>query len=269
MNDRPRFPSRRGILASAACTGLVLAIDDGFAQSLAPTPACHDGDEPTLPETEGPFFKPRSPQRSDLREPGLPGRPVELSGRVLTRACRPVAGAIVDLWQADDAGEYDNKGFRLRGHVFTDSEGRYTFRTIVPGLYPGRTRHFHAKIQAAESAAAHHAILLSRRAAQSHRCVLPSRAGDAGRVRRGYPTRAVRCGAGDALALWLPAWRRTVPLDRGHDFAVTALIPLHAHRDDRVQRRQQQQRMEDEPKDQAQHEEHQVEDGRERLAVEQ
>jgi protocatechuate 3,4-dioxygenase beta subunit len=148
MTDRLRFPSRRGILASAACTGLVLAIDDGFAQSLPPTPACHDGDEPTLPETEGPFFKPRSPQRSDLREPGLPGQSVELYGRVLTRACRPVAGAIVDLWQADDAGEYDNKGFRLRGHVFTDSEGRYTFRTIVPGLYPGRTRHFHAKIQA-------------------------------------------------------------------------------------------------------------------------
>jgi protocatechuate 3,4-dioxygenase beta subunit len=148
MNDRLRFPSRRGILASAACTGLVLATNDGFAQSLAPTPACHDGDEPTLPETEGPFFKPRSPQHSDLREPGLPGRPVELSGRVLTRACRPIAGAIVDLWQADDAGEYDNKGFHLRGHVFTDSEGRYTFRTIVPGLYPGRTRHFHAKIQA-------------------------------------------------------------------------------------------------------------------------
>ncbi len=148
MNDRLRFPSRRGILASAACAGLVVAIDDGFAQSLAPTPACHDGDEPTLPETEGPFFKPRSPLRSDLREPSLPGRPVELSGRVLTRACRPVAGAIVDLWQADDTGEYDNKGFRLRGHVFTDSEGRYTFRTIVPGLYPGRTRHFHAKIQA-------------------------------------------------------------------------------------------------------------------------
>ncbi len=148
MNARLCLPSRRGILASAAWTGIMLATTDGFAQHLAPTPACHDGDEPTLPETEGPFFKPRSPQRSDLREPGLPGRPVELSGRVVTRACRPVAGAIVDLWQADDAGEYDNKGFRLRGHVFTDSEGRYSFRTIVPGLYPGRTRHFHAKIQA-------------------------------------------------------------------------------------------------------------------------
>ena len=73
---------------------------------------------------------------------------MELSGLVLTRACRPVAGALVDLWQADDNGEYDNKGFRLRGHVFTDAGGRYAFRTIMPGLYPGRTRHYHVKVQA-------------------------------------------------------------------------------------------------------------------------
>jgi protocatechuate 3,4-dioxygenase beta subunit len=145
------FPSRRRILATGAfaVTGLVLAIDDGFAQQgLVPTPACHDGDEPTVRETEGPFFKPRSPRRDNLREPGVTGQPVELSGLVLTRSCRPVPGALVDLWQADDSGVYDNKGFRLRGHVFTDNEGRYAFRTIVPGLYPGRTRHYHVKIQA-------------------------------------------------------------------------------------------------------------------------
>jgi protocatechuate 3,4-dioxygenase beta subunit len=147
MND-PSFLSRRRLLASSAVAGILVAVDDGFGQGLPPTPACHDGDEPTLPEIEGPFFKPRSPQRSDLREPGLAGRPAELSGVVLTRGCRPVAGVLVDLWQADDAGDYDNKGFRLRGHVYTDAAGRYAFRTIVPGLYPGRTRHYHVKVQA-------------------------------------------------------------------------------------------------------------------------
>jgi protocatechuate 3,4-dioxygenase beta subunit len=150
MNDDQRFPSRRRILTSGAfaATGLVLA-NRAFAQpGLAATPSCHDGDEATIAEIEGPFFKPRSPRRSDLREPGLAGRPVELSGVVLTRACRPVAGALVDLWQADAAGAYDNKGFRLRGHVFTDAGGRYAFRTIMPGLYPGRTRHYHVKVQA-------------------------------------------------------------------------------------------------------------------------
>jgi protocatechuate 3,4-dioxygenase beta subunit len=151
MSESDRLLSRRRILAtgSFAAGSLLLAVDDAVAQQgLVPTSACHDHDEPTLPETEGPYFKPRSPHRSDLRVPGVAGRPVELSGQVVTRACRPVKGALVDLWHADDNGVYDNKGFRLRGHVFTDEHGRYAFRTILPGLYPGRTRHYHVKVQA-------------------------------------------------------------------------------------------------------------------------
>jgi protocatechuate 3,4-dioxygenase beta subunit len=140
--------SRRRVIVTAACAGLLLPVRGALAQDLAATPSCHDGDPPTLPEIEGPFFKPSSPLRSDLREPGMAGRPVELSGWVLTRACRPVADALVDLWHADDGGAYDNRGFRLRGHVFTDAQGRYSFRTIMPGLYPGRTRHYHVKVQA-------------------------------------------------------------------------------------------------------------------------
>ena len=113
------------------------------------TPACHDGDEPTLAEGEGPFFKPRSPERADLIEPGMPGRPIMLAGQVLDRKCRPLAHALLDLWQADDSGAYDNTGVRLRGHQFTDADGHYRFRTIVPAVYPGRTRHFHLKVQPA------------------------------------------------------------------------------------------------------------------------
>ena len=142
--------TRRRFLVTAAATGIIAGrTADGFAQqSLPPTPACHDGDAPTVRQTEGPYFKPSSPERSDLREPGIAGRPIELSGTVLTRSCRPVARALVDLWHADDKGDYDNAGFRLRGHVFTDAEGRYRFSTIVPSAYPGRTRHFHVKVQA-------------------------------------------------------------------------------------------------------------------------
>src|SRR5215468_8386301 len=142
------FPSRRRLIVTGASAGLAVASGTAFGQELTPTPACHDRAAPTLPETEGPFFKPKSPLRSDLLEGAIPGRPVELSGLVLTRSCRPVTNALVDLWHADDAGEYDNKGFRLRGHVFTDAQGRYAFRTIVPGLYPGRTRHYHIRVQA-------------------------------------------------------------------------------------------------------------------------
>jgi protocatechuate 3,4-dioxygenase beta subunit len=97
---------------------------------------------------DGPFYKPQSPERADLVEPGEKVRLVELSGQVLTRTCRPVPRVLVDLWHADDKGEYDNRGFRYRGHVFTDASGRYRFKTIVPALYPGRTRHYHVKVLA-------------------------------------------------------------------------------------------------------------------------
>ena len=115
---------------------------------FAPTPECGDDDEPTPGETAGPFFKPRSPLRASLLEPGIPGTRIVLTGRVFSRECRPIAGALIDFWHAGDDGEYDNQGFRLRGHQFTDADGRYRLETIVPGLYPGRTRHFHVKVQA-------------------------------------------------------------------------------------------------------------------------
>lgn len=143
------LPSRRRMLGGAiGAAGLVVGPACLRTGPLAATPDCHDGEDPTPPETEGPFFKPWSPERSDLREPGLPGQPVELSGLVLTRSCRVVVGATVDLWQADADGRYDRVGFRLRGHTFTDAGGGYVFRTIMPGLYPGRTRHFHVKVLA-------------------------------------------------------------------------------------------------------------------------
>jgi protocatechuate 3,4-dioxygenase beta subunit len=145
-------PTRRRFLlaGTVAATTVGLTRGDGdpaWAQELAPTPACQDGDAPTVRQGEGPFYKPRSPERADLREPGLKGQPIELTGFVLTRNCRPVERALVDLWQADDDGAYDNAGFRLRGHQFTDAQGRYRFLTIVPASYEGRTRHFHVKVQ--------------------------------------------------------------------------------------------------------------------------
>jgi len=142
-------PTRRRLLTAGAMAGVALGLPSIVGAEAPLTPACHDGDAPTLAETEGPFFKPRSPERADLIEPGIKGRPIVLSGAVLDRACRPLAHALVDLWHADDNGDYDNAGFRLRGHVLTDADGRWRFRTIVPALYPGRTRHFHLKVQPA------------------------------------------------------------------------------------------------------------------------
>jgi protocatechuate 3,4-dioxygenase beta subunit len=118
-------------------------------QVLAPTPACGDDDDETIEQTEGPFFTPNSPERTSLREAGITGGPLTVTGLVLSTACAPVAGALVDFWQCDDNGEYDNVGYRLRGHQFTRDDGSYTLETIVPGLYTGRTRHIHVKVQAA------------------------------------------------------------------------------------------------------------------------
>jgi protocatechuate 3,4-dioxygenase beta subunit len=142
-------PTRRVVLgAGAVAAGSLLGIGSGIAQAqLTPTPACHDGDEPTLQQTEGPFFKPSSPERIELFEAGMAGQPIELVGLVLTRNCKPVAGALLDFWQADDKGQYDNSGFRLRGHQYTDADGRFRLRSLVPGAYAGRTRHIHVKVQ--------------------------------------------------------------------------------------------------------------------------
>jgi protocatechuate 3,4-dioxygenase beta subunit len=144
-------PTRRRFLLSAGTLAAgweLSSADTVLTQELAPTPACHDGDEATVRQSEGPFFKPSSPERSDLREPGAAGRGFELSGFVLTRHCRPLGGAVVDLWHADDKGEYDNTGFHYRGHVITGPDGAFSFRTIVPAVYTGRTRHYHIKVQA-------------------------------------------------------------------------------------------------------------------------
>ena len=116
---------------------------------LAPTPACVDDDlEATVPQTEGPFYTPDTPQRTSLLEPGMTGTRLHVSGYVYDTACQPIPGALLDFWHCDDAGVYDNVGYRLRGHQFADDEGRFMLETILPAVYTGRTRHIHVKAQA-------------------------------------------------------------------------------------------------------------------------
>ena len=132
--------------------GIVLAQSTAAMSTpiLAPTPACADDDdlEATVPQTEGPFYTPETPRRQSLLEPGMPGTKLVVSGYVYDTACQPIPGALLDFWQCNDAGVYDNVGYRLRGHQFADDEGRFVLETIVPGLYTGRTRHIHVRAQA-------------------------------------------------------------------------------------------------------------------------
>ncbi len=111
---------------------------------LAPPEVCTPG---TIGRTAGPYYTPSTPRRADLREPGSGGEPLILQGLVLMPDCRPVPGAVVDLWHCDERSRYDNSGFRYRGHQFTDAGGGFRFLTIRPAHYTGRTPHFHVRVQ--------------------------------------------------------------------------------------------------------------------------
>ena len=132
-------------LGLALPIALVACGEENVAAPLAKTPTCDDGDE-TPEQTEGPYFIPGSPRRRNLRG-NTNGRALLVTGRVLSPSCRPRRRALVDFWQADGDGEYDNSGSGGRGHQFTDAKGRFRLLTVRPGLYPGRTRHIHVKVQ--------------------------------------------------------------------------------------------------------------------------
>ena len=90
----------------------------------------------------GPFYVPDQPELpigANIAE-RVPGDPTYFSGRVLTPAGKPIAGATLDLWSTDGEGWYDvqleGKGLRGRGKIRTDAEGRYAFWTIKPVSYP-------------------------------------------------------------------------------------------------------------------------------------
>ncbi|KUH35948.1 MULTISPECIES: carbohydrate-binding protein [Streptomyces] len=160
QEPRDGHPTRKTVLRAALAAGLAApavlvgvpalartgAVPGGAAPELTPT--CDDGDDPTPPQMEGPYFKPNSPRRTSLVDAGTPGVRLTVTGWVFGRGCRPVPGVLLDFWQADVNGAYDNAGYRFRGHQFTDAQGAFRLTTIVPGLYPGRTRHIHVKAQA-------------------------------------------------------------------------------------------------------------------------
>jgi protocatechuate 3,4-dioxygenase beta subunit len=102
-------------------------------------------------QTEGPYYKTGSPERTNIANEGASGEPLTLTGYVLDKDCNPIAGAWIDFWQADGNGTYDNTGHNLCGHQFTDGNGRYILQTVFPGIYPGRTNHIHVKLRKSES----------------------------------------------------------------------------------------------------------------------
>ena len=122
--------------------------DDDFFTQLGITLPASTCNSLTQSQTEGPYYTPNTPELHSILEEGMPGTRLVLVGYVLDQNCQPLANAWLDFWQADANGEYDNTGYRLRGHQFSDSQGRYYLETIMPGLYSSRPiEHIHVKVQ--------------------------------------------------------------------------------------------------------------------------
>jgi len=112
---------------------------------------CNDPITPPVPE--GPYYKNEKLNRVNIVEHKT-GTPIKYVFTVEDKHCKPIKGAIVDIWQCDNEGHYsDFKAENtlnetwLRGYQVTDQHGRCEFLSIFPGWYTGRLTHLHAKVQ--------------------------------------------------------------------------------------------------------------------------
>jgi protocatechuate 3,4-dioxygenase beta subunit len=103
-------------------------------------------------QTEGPYYIAGEKMRRDITE-GRPGVPLLLRLSVVDAStCKPIAGAVVDIWHCDARGVYSGFGSGARSRTFmrgiqrTDRTGLARFRTVYPGWYQGRTVHIHVKV---------------------------------------------------------------------------------------------------------------------------
>ena len=152
----PRFTaSRRGLILGAGAATALISMP-ALARTLTPR------------STEGPFYPRRLPLDRDAdltrvagRTGAAQGTVVNLTGRVVDPADRPVDGAMVEIWQCDAYGSYHHVGagghvggrvdpnFQGYGRAKTAADGGFRFRTIRPVPYPGRTPHIHVIVSGA------------------------------------------------------------------------------------------------------------------------
>lgn len=123
----------------------------------------------TPPQTSGPFYPGEELFKADNDLTQVPGRPrakgqvIYVRGQVLDEGCQPIANANVEIWQACVSGKYNNRkdpnpapldpNFKYWGEAFTNQNGEYMFKTIVPGAYPAddnwvRPPHIHYRVTA-------------------------------------------------------------------------------------------------------------------------
>ena len=145
---------RSGIHCSAALGVVLMA---GCASADSQMAGCI----PTEADSLGPYYVAGTEVTDNLNRFGKPGDALLVNGKVLSSADgnQPVAKASIEVWQTDGDGHYfpENNGhvgdygddeIDLRGTVMTDEAGNYRYRTVVPGAYFPRPRHFHYRITA-------------------------------------------------------------------------------------------------------------------------
>jgi protocatechuate 3,4-dioxygenase beta subunit len=148
--NTPNKKTRRKLLLS-----LIAIPASAIAEAVMPTPSASEG--PFYP-TPGMRFNDVDNDlvkiTSEVEQAG--GEVVLLSGRVLDKTGSPITGARVEIWQCDIKGRYLHRGdsggsprdpaFQGFGHDLSAADGSYSFRTIKPTAYPGRTPHIHVKV---------------------------------------------------------------------------------------------------------------------------
>jgi protocatechuate 3,4-dioxygenase beta subunit len=153
-SNRP--PSRRALLTRGAGLLAATAAPAWLTPALAQTAL-----RPTPSQTEGPYYPVALPADTDfdlLRSGSVAygkGQPAWVEGVVTDTRGVPVAGAVVEIWQCDQAGHYHHPGdggkadpaFQGFGQVTVGRDGRYRFRTLKPAPYSGRTPHIHVKVK--------------------------------------------------------------------------------------------------------------------------
>ncbi|MEO0600106.1 MAG: hypothetical protein AAF211_01650, partial [Myxococcota bacterium] len=159
---------RRSLIVTSASTALVVGCGDAATpvdvppddtppgDTSSPEDPLDDTGTPTCDETgddiEGPFWVEGVPIRNDLDLHGDPGPRLSFEGVVRDAlTCVPLADAVVEIWHADPAGDYDGAADgKYRGQTRTDADGAYRFETLVPGRYLNgpqfRPAHVHVKV---------------------------------------------------------------------------------------------------------------------------
>jgi protocatechuate 3,4-dioxygenase beta subunit len=132
-----------GALRIAPWLGTAAAVDALEAQERGA------GKKATPWNEIGPFYKRLAPNHAQLRKTGEPGLPLAVSGTVFGTRGEALAGAKVEIWQADHLGLYDLDGYRFRAALMADEAGKYSFDSIMPGHYPARVcQHIHYLVTA-------------------------------------------------------------------------------------------------------------------------